>query len=286
MGLEEQGFNILRETFTEVTIFNIDWIIPLILSVIVIFMITRSVSEMKKVAFPVVVMLGIMGLQNSIIVYLMSGFMYVPSIMNISQMSTLLSNTISQTASAASSVVGGAGKGLGKFTGLDQKRDAKRLVSEQKRDATLTNMKDKIRKDGTLSKEDAKRYEQMLFDKETTPMRNVGRMAKRGAESARRMPKTIKSYAQEGKNRREERENRRKINKMLIQDSLNRKARGVDNEKWVDKFLKNMSKEESLQGQSDKTKTYDRMPEWLNHVKSALTQEEIEEIYRQIGKKQ
>lgn len=70
------GYNLLKDSITNTSVFGLDWILPTFLIVIVCIIITRDINKWKIIAFPTSILLGIAGLWTNPVIIILLGLVF------------------------------------------------------------------------------------------------------------------------------------------------------------------------------------------------------------------
>lgn len=70
------GFDFVKSFLVDITIFNIEWIISLVVIFIILILISRDANDWKILALPVTIVTHIMGLTPSFIWYIIATIMF------------------------------------------------------------------------------------------------------------------------------------------------------------------------------------------------------------------
>lgn len=84
------GIQLIAQIFKDTWVFNVSWILSIVITFLVMVMITRDTNEWKKLAFPVMLLLHIMGLAPNFIIYLISAIIFVVEMLSFEAAGTLL----------------------------------------------------------------------------------------------------------------------------------------------------------------------------------------------------
>lgn len=76
------AFEMIADTFIHTNVFGVEYIIPFVIVVMTLVLITRNIYKWSILAFPVLVGWHVIGLRNSIILYVLSGIAFVISSMS------------------------------------------------------------------------------------------------------------------------------------------------------------------------------------------------------------
>lgn len=85
-----QGFNVLRDSMNSSSIAGIDYVIPLILVFLTLVFVTRDLEEWKTLAFPILLMWGLAGIDVPLIFNALLGIQFVLTIIGIQRLGNVL----------------------------------------------------------------------------------------------------------------------------------------------------------------------------------------------------
>lgn len=89
----QDGYDLLKAILVETTIFDLTWIVSLILTFLTLIIITRNKSEWKKLAFPVLIGWHVCGIKPHILLYIITSIMFVIEHLSLTGLSTILKLT-------------------------------------------------------------------------------------------------------------------------------------------------------------------------------------------------
>lgn len=77
-------YSFVTQIFKYTEVFNISWLLGLIFSFFIVLLISRSKDDWGDVLFPVIICLHLLGVNQSIVIMILSGLLYVFSSMKFS----------------------------------------------------------------------------------------------------------------------------------------------------------------------------------------------------------
>ena len=101
----QTGFDLIRTTFTDTTIFGIGWIITLIATVIAMALISgKNWSDWKTLLLPVTIALHVIGLVPSILQYVVGAILFVMETMSLQVLGNIAETTTNMISSTVDAV--------------------------------------------------------------------------------------------------------------------------------------------------------------------------------------
>lgn len=124
------GINYLSGVFTGTTIFGLEWILSLILTLLTLLILTREYNKWRELALPVMIIWHIVGITPNLLMYLGAGIIYVIDKVSIQTLGSVISAI--------------------KITPKRQKDELKRIMDSQSRKSTINKA---IRKEKALARD-------------------------------------------------------------------------------------------------------------------------------------
>lgn len=88
----QEGFDLIKNAIINTHILGIDWIISIPIIIITLLIITREYNKWKTLALPVMIGWHIIGIPQSVILYLVSSMLLAVDTMSLTQLGELINN--------------------------------------------------------------------------------------------------------------------------------------------------------------------------------------------------
>ena len=124
----QTGFDLLYNIFVDTFIFNIGWLISVLLTFFTLMALSRNPKDWKTLAFPVMVAWHIIGIPPFFLLYIAMAMMYAIEALSLQTIGTLLTTVVRDT-----EITKALGERAGRVTGREELRRRRETEDQIKR---------------------------------------------------------------------------------------------------------------------------------------------------------
>lgn len=92
------GFDLIKNIFLDTVVFNIDWIISVLLTFFTLLMLSRDVNDWKTLVFPVMVGWHVAGIPPFFLMYIAGAMLFAIESLSLQQIGTLIAGVTTEQA--------------------------------------------------------------------------------------------------------------------------------------------------------------------------------------------